>query len=255
MRALLLVAALLALPTALAQEHALPRWAEGDAWSYATSFRGLPGNLTVTVERASETEYSLLGVVDEMTPFGVPIQQRHHTSVVPDTLARARFGYEGGAEWRIEPPCHENRFPLRVGANWTTECAFTLVATNETTWFNSTWRVAARENVTVPAGTFDAYLVEQTLDGTVVKRWWAPEACHYVKLLQEGDAVRTEELTSYRCAANAPAQPSPSTPTPATSPSTTPGGTPGPTTAPTPAPGLAVVTAALVAALWLARRR
>lgn len=244
MRAILLLAALLALPSVGAQVHALPAWSVGDSWSYATSFRDLPGNLTLIVEDATAGRHQVLGVQDEMTPFGVPIEQRYRVEVLPDSLARARFAYEGGAAWRIEPPCQEYRFPLVVGATWTSECAFVLETTNETTWFNSTWRVASYERVTVPAGTFDAFVVEQLLDGTLVKRWWAPEACHYVRLLQEGDAVRTEDLLAYECASRA------NHGSPATPPSSSP-----PPSRGAPGPSLALVAATVVVAAVAMRRK
>lgn len=112
----------------------------------------------------------------------------------------------------FEAPCVDLVHPLRAGATWTHRCVSTTTSTGSggdpyTTTQTTTYRVLGTENVTVPAGTFAAYLVEaetaeNTFDVEPQKHWYAPEACTIVKTvsIQRGGYSDTFELLSFRCA-------------------------------------------------------
>lgn len=149
-------------------------------------------------------------------------------------------------------PCEHLRWPLEVGAEWTFRCTTETDTGARGTDGVFHRRVVARGNVTVPAGTFDSYVVETRLDnatGPLVNReWHAPAACGWVRAetYDEG-APRATELLRHRCLA----PPAGSTPTPQMI--DTCSGVPYARCTPGPGPLVALAAVALVA--LLARRR
>lgn len=110
-------------------------------------------------------------------------------------------------------PCIQHPWPMRVGATMSVDCK-TPESTGPGTpglkmHFDAL--VVAEEQVTVPAGTFDAFkinmtIVTQPLQGnnapsTVQQTsWYAPAACYDVRAIQtQGGARAVVELLSYRC--------------------------------------------------------
>lgn len=73
-------------------------------------------------------------------------------------------------------------FPLEVGKTGTRKYQFTNHANKQVSDYESTWRVEAFEDVSVPAGTFKAYKVvtSDTLGNQNVT-WWSPELSIFVK--------------------------------------------------------------------------
>lgn len=198
------------------------------------------------------------------------------------------------SETTYSPPCPHYAWPFEVGDAWSNECTGTTTTsgptgpTTTTSTTNTTVRVLRAERVTVPAGSFDAFVLESTTssddsgeDGTTTTSWYSPEACASVKTTTTGQGIAvSSELISYRCSDEGPAPPAgtptpPATPTPTATPTTTPaptpGGTPAGTTAATatpsstppapegessvPGPGAALVLAAAGVALLALRRR
>lgn len=73
-------------------------------------------------------------------------------------------------------------WPLKVGNNVTN--TVTLVGRDGKSYTSTvTLTVAAYEKVTVPAGTFDAFRVEESKTGSTVRNihWWAPALAQSVK--------------------------------------------------------------------------
>ncbi|GEM_PF-6660431 len=104
-----------------------------------------------------------------------------------------------------DPPCLSLRYPLAVGDQWAVDCAKTTVgptgqSTSGTDHSNAT--VLREEQVTVAAGTFDAFVVESvTPQGSKLDTWFAPSTCAAVKIVStSGATVFTYEMTAYACA-------------------------------------------------------
>ncbi|MFC1925103.1 PKD domain-containing protein [Chloroflexota bacterium] len=90
--------------------------------------------------------------------------------------------------------------PLFVGKAWSLEETATLT-TPATPLFTQTSdvEVAAQEYVTVPAGIFNCYRIEHSVDGQVEwTEWWCADVRGTVKIVKETiDGVQTAELKSY----------------------------------------------------------
>ena len=73
-----------------------------------------------------------------------------------------------------EPPL-AYRWPMQVGDSWTSEHKVTFLANGRTVPLTLNYKVEAYDQVTVPAGSFNAYLVVSTdSNGEVQRVWIAP---------------------------------------------------------------------------------
>ena len=80
-----------------------------------------------------------------------------------------------------EPPVGWD-FPLEVGKTGTKKYRMTNHVTKRTFDYESTWRVDAYEDVTVPAGTFKCYkVVTNSTLGDANVTWWSPDLGIFVK--------------------------------------------------------------------------
>jgi len=106
------------------------------------------------------------------------------------------------SESTYDPPCAQVRFPLDVGDAWTTSCVRTQGGAS--TRVNASYRVVRQERVRVPAGTFDAFVIEVAQEGsgsTAVQTWQARETCGLAKAYSAQPGYNdTYELMAYRCA-------------------------------------------------------
>jgi hypothetical protein len=115
---------------------------------------------------------------------------------------------------------NQNRTPSQfvpvdftVGRRWNTRFVATSVATNYTYDVNLDLRVAGRERITVPAGTFDAFRIEgegwdrheKGPRQWIVRRWHAPQQVRHFLIseitIQSGSRIfssRRAELTSFK---------------------------------------------------------
>ncbi len=86
----------------------------------------------------------------------------------------AMLGRDGKPVVSYDPPI-AYRWPLQVGDSWSSQHKVTLHASGKTTPLTLTYRVEAHEKVSVPAGSFSAYLVVSTdSNGEVQRVWIAP---------------------------------------------------------------------------------
>lgn len=233
LRPLLLLFLLFALlaPPASAKDVPLPAPQAGDFWAYDVG-GAQTGNLTV---RYHGEESVMVGATD--TPAfrfdwtnggGIPGGQTNWYRKTDFAKLRVdqRDSLGLTTSYTLDEPCAEWQFPLTVGKSWNTTCTFHALGQQDLV-IPSTWQVLRAETVTVPAGTFDAVVLEQndTSAGYRSQWWFAASACLYVKeqdLDPAGAVTHTETLTSYHCGA---ATPTPS-PTPTPSASATPTATP-----------------------------
>lgn len=174
------------------------------------------------------------------------------------------------------PPCVNYQFPIVVGSEWTATCTTKTTTSSsaspnqETTNTTTThYKVIRAESVTVPAGTFDALVLETTTDSTKVYSWYAAAACAPVKTSISIDGSDySSQLKSYKCAKSGETQTGGTTTTTTTptgttttSTTTTTTTTPTATTSATPAatetpgPALPIVLAVLAGVVILMRRR
>lgn len=73
-------------------------------------------------------------------------------------------------------------FPLVVGKTWTKSYQVTDHATNRTSSFDTTWKVEAYEQVTVPAGTFNVFKIAYSdTMGQENIYWYSPELGNWPK--------------------------------------------------------------------------
>jgi hypothetical protein len=107
-------------------------------------------------------------------------------------------------------------FPLTVGKEWSDRSYRTIEQTwweggSEETWtgemdyFDWSRKVVAAETVTVPAGTFDTYVVEIVGNSNLMmwlgdRFYFSPDAKNYVKAEGRGEYGGGEVLTSYELA-------------------------------------------------------
>jgi hypothetical protein len=80
-----------------------------------------------------------------------------------------------------DPPIGYN-YPLVVGKTWTTSYRMTVIPKKQVFPFDSTFKVEAYEEVTVPAGTFKAFKISvMTNTGSEDTYWFVPEFGIYAK--------------------------------------------------------------------------
>jgi hypothetical protein len=119
------------------------------------------------------------------------------------TVAVVREGtpletYDPGFGWR---------WPIWVGSSWLVTSSFTDHVRGRTFDSVKIWyKVAAYEDVTVPAGTFKTWRVDSDAGGgaTITTAWWNPDLGITVKFLSErtsgnyqGAGTRNFELKSF----------------------------------------------------------
>jgi hypothetical protein len=106
-----------------------------------------------------------------------------------------------------EPPIGYE-WPLEVGKTWTKSYRVTMHATKQTIALDSTWKDEAYEDVTVPAGTFEAFKVSYSdTVGSETVQWSSPELGIFVKRMERrtnkhasGPGTRESQLVSYTIA-------------------------------------------------------
>jgi hypothetical protein len=111
-----------------------------------------------------------------------------------------------------DEPCGTNAWPLSVGMEWDVECTSSTTTTTpageppaQEATTSTSYVVEAVESVTVPAGTFEAFKITYTEHSDTMETtgtmWYAPAACHAVKVEQDAPGTGgTLELQSFECA-------------------------------------------------------
>jgi hypothetical protein len=86
----------------------------------------------------------------------------------------AMLGRDGKPAVSYDPPI-AYRWPMKVGDSWSSQHKVTLHANGRTVPLTLNYKVEAYDRITVPAGTFNAYLVVSTdSNGEVQRVWIAP---------------------------------------------------------------------------------
>lgn len=123
------------------------------------------------------------------------------------------------SQFTYDAPCPNLAWPLYVGKSWSVSC--TVHDRTDSTGGSSSignltrhsdYRVAALENLTVPAGTYLAYRIEinATVDSggrgqtTLTTSWYAPKMCTIIQNIDRvGSRLTTMALVSGVCATGA----------------------------------------------------
>ena len=109
---------------------------------------------------------------------------------------------------RYDPNLKRLAFPLQTGKTWDGTADKMLFSNGKHGKFLLKGKVGALEKITVPAGTFDAYRIELTLDAsgtdedanighTVETNWYAPSIKQYVKtenVFSRDGRVRSKDI-------------------------------------------------------------
>lgn len=141
----------------------------GSTWEYARTATGSYGQgaglMAVTIE---STTWEGQPAFAFKSPAQTTIQG-------PGTELFAQLNARGEVMVRYDPPIGW-QWPLEVGKTWTVEHVATVPSRNLKTTFKGTWKVAAYEEVTVPAGKFMAWRMEYSdTTGEMQTLWSVPD--------------------------------------------------------------------------------
>jgi hypothetical protein len=185
--------------------------ATGNAWTFRTENAGVVSDKTQTIgdfeqvggtgPNSTQMAFHVLTEKDDGGDKTESWQVEMDGKVI-----RYRERAYSASSGELELEEHWDPYKLRVdgtaehvmaGANWVEQYSETKLAVGmapATAASSDSWRVIAEsESVTVPAGTFEALLVEKT-GGSSTKRYWFVRGIGKVK--EEGGA-QLEELVSY----------------------------------------------------------
>ena len=172
-------------------------------------FRGIPAvrthisaiqnfpNVTVLANTTSWSRAGDLATIETVSYSRTWVPEN---ASVPPLQANARTAFD--------PPCKGIRFPLTVASTWARRCEADITVDGpeeqrrEQQDMIFRYRVQGRETITVPAGTFDSFVVAVEHQGTLSYQWISMQACGVVKaVVYQGTQQIVTELAEYRCQA------------------------------------------------------
>ena len=150
----------------------------GSTYTIARSDTGSYGSGTTQITmKIAERMWEGKQVIAYVGPTGVTLstpEGRWPAILTPDEKPIFSF----------EPPIGYE-FPLEVGKTWTKSYRVTVHATKQTIPFDSTSKVEAYEDVTVPAGTFKAFKISSSdTTGSETVTWSSPEVGMWIKRVE-----------------------------------------------------------------------
>jgi len=170
----------------------------GSTFTMARSDTGSYGSGTSqTTSKVTERMWEGKRMIAFVSPTGVILENA-------DGSWAAMLGPDDKPMFTWEPPIVYD-FPLEVGKTWTKSYRVTMHAAKQTIPFESTGKVEAYEDVTVPAGTFKVFKVStsDTLGNESVS-WFCPEFGIFIKRVERrtakspsGLGTREQELISH----------------------------------------------------------
>lgn len=193
-------------------EAELPKWSVGDKWVYETYYYGLTLEtkteiINITTINVNDTNYEVyVAHSTSSAPWTASISDKY---VLTENMATVKtvtiWGYaENKTETMTtyQPPKKDFDFPLSVGKNWTT--TYTYFQNSESLGnFTKTeikyYNVTGIETITVKAGTFECYVIEDTDKYGVVytKTWYSPKVKNSVRTEETYRITITTDLASY----------------------------------------------------------
>jgi hypothetical protein len=144
----------------------------GTSWAAAQRNTGSYGKDTqTTTTRVADVEWKGAPAMAIKTATGTLLQQP------ADGRWLAFLGPDGKPVVTWDPPAGW-ALPIQVGSSWNEPRKMTNVATGKTLEYQWSCAVAAAEQVTVPAGTFDALRVECRTSTDSQDTYWVSPAVH-----------------------------------------------------------------------------
>ena len=155
---------------------------------------------TETIDRKEDFEGASCYVLTQDSPYYSPVYDANtvwstsdwvvlktYTKETPDCRYYTTY-YPG---WKLYD------FPLTVGKEWGETSHGTLSYLDEEGEINGTYyshedwvrNVVSTETITVPAGTFDTYVVEEYKMGSCIRFWFSEDVKNYVKMEPFGDNI------------------------------------------------------------------
>jgi len=171
----------------------MPAWKVGYQWEYDWKRSGSSGTYTKEIIR----EDTLGGV-----PTFVAKTLRTEEFYTKDTLGLLATVSKGKPVSTQRPPFQFFVWPLEVGRQWTTAPEGDSLEDESSSELMIVMRVAEFEEVSVPAGTFEAFRVEmhEAYSGALVMEYWySPKVKWMVKAKQHWpNTVYEQELRSFK---------------------------------------------------------
>ena len=170
-----------------------PEWKVGYQWRYA--WKGAQGSGTFTQEIIREDMF-------EGVPSYVRRTGKNETFYSKDILSELATMSSGRLASKYSPPYQVFSWPLEVGKEWRNTYTIENVEKKSSQNFDFRMVVSGVEQITVPAGSFEALKIEvyRVSGGNLLlERWYSSKAKWMVKsrtYLQAG--VREEELMSFK---------------------------------------------------------
>ena len=137
----------------------------GSTWTYAQRDTGSYGSGAAQVTQTS-TEHVWQGKLVRAL-----VSAQGAILVDSDGAWPAQLAPDGKPIFSWIPPIGFD-FPLAVGKTWTRSYRVTLYATHQSFAFESTWKVVAYEDLTVPAGTFKAFKISMSTNSEQENTYW-----------------------------------------------------------------------------------
>jgi len=170
-----------------------PEWKVGYQWRYAWKHPGTSGTTTAEIIRDEPFE----GV-----PSYVLKQAKEEHYYVKDVLGPVATLSAGRVTFKRDVPYQMYSWPMKVGKEWKSSYSGENLLEKSSRTYEYRLKVAGLEEVTVPAGTFEAFKIEvySAYGGNLLdERWYSPQVKHYVKLKRyEREGIREWELMSYK---------------------------------------------------------
>jgi hypothetical protein len=129
-------------------------------------------------------------------------QAKEEHYYVKDVLGPVATRSGGRVTFKRDAPYQMYSWPMMVGKEWKSAYTSENLLEKSSQKYEYRLKVAGLEEVTVPAGTFEAFKIEVygAYSGSLLdERWYSPRVKHYVKLKRyQQDGIREWELMSYK---------------------------------------------------------
>jgi hypothetical protein len=182
----------------------------GDQWTYLEVYEQGKSYHTEIIDRKEDFEGASCYVLIQDSLYPGPVYEANTVWLTSDWVVLKTYTQEVSnvryyttyyPGWKLYD------FPLIIGKEWGEKSHGTLSYLDEEGEINGTWyshedwvrNVISTETITVPAGTFDTYVVEEYKMGNCKRFWFSEDVKNYVKMeWGDIDGVQfTIVLTSY----------------------------------------------------------
>jgi hypothetical protein len=178
---------------ALPSSIAAPLWRVGDEWAYRYHGAAGSGTYVWSVDREQS--------VDGIDCYVIKAGTREIFYRTAD-LASVQETVDGVSISKFSPPRLNYLWPLHVGKRWEHEAREDRARDRQTRDRAWTWTVDGEENVSVPAGSFQALKITMRNKRTgalIYELWWAPDARQWVKIREHLESgIRERELIALK---------------------------------------------------------